>query len=149
MSESKPLETRDLYSHFSRITTRWKDNDIHGHVNNAVYNDWMDTTVSHYFRQICPSGFSGSPSFPITAHTRITFKRPITHPAQVETGIRIDRMDDQSVFSKIGIFLQGEPEAAAWGHMEHVWIDRKSSKPVQIPDDFRESVELARSRDSQ
>jgi len=35
VSRPKP-PTREVYPHFLTIPTRWNDNDIYGHVNNAV-----------------------------------------------------------------------------------------------------------------
>ena len=31
-----------------RITTRWMDNDVYGHVNNVVYYSFFDTAVNRY-----------------------------------------------------------------------------------------------------
>ena len=46
---SRPLpETRDKFAHFCEITTRWKDNDVYGHVNNVVYYSYFDTCVTGY-----------------------------------------------------------------------------------------------------
>ena len=48
MARPSRIETRDRYRVFSNVTTRWKDNDVFGHINNAVYNAWMDTAVTHF-----------------------------------------------------------------------------------------------------
>jgi len=37
---------RGAYRHFQRIPTRWMDNDIYGHVNNAVYYSYFDTVIN-------------------------------------------------------------------------------------------------------
>ena len=34
------------YRHFTPVTTRWMDNDVFGHVNNAVYYSLFDTAVT-------------------------------------------------------------------------------------------------------
>ncbi|MGA8516497.1 MAG: hypothetical protein WB821_17180 [Burkholderiaceae bacterium] len=35
-------QARSAYKAFIPITTGWSDNDIYGHVNNAVYTTWFD-----------------------------------------------------------------------------------------------------------
>ncbi len=40
--------TRAAYCQFSTITTRWFDNDIYGHMNNALHYQLFDTAVNGY-----------------------------------------------------------------------------------------------------
>ena len=136
----RPINIKLIYCRFSVVTTRWMDNDVFGHINNAVYNAWMDTAVTECFRAYCP-GIPDSASIPVVAETLITFYRSIIHPAEVETGVRVDRIGNSSVCCGAGIFIQGEQEAAAWGHMIHVWVDRESNKPVPIPAEIRSGLE--------
>ena len=43
-----PVERRAGYRHFLAIPTRWADNDLYGHVNNAVYYAWFDTVINRF-----------------------------------------------------------------------------------------------------
>ncbi len=36
MTETPPAP-RGAYPHFRTFTTRWRDNDVYGHLNNAVF----------------------------------------------------------------------------------------------------------------
>ena len=47
-------ELRDNYHNFARVTTRLKDNNGHGQVHSAVYMSWIDTAVTHQFREHLP-----------------------------------------------------------------------------------------------
>ena len=40
--------TRDQYSYFLPIQTRWMDNDAYGHINNVTYYSYFDTVANHY-----------------------------------------------------------------------------------------------------
>ncbi len=142
MPTPKHIETRDRYFVFSAVTTRWKDNDVHGHVNNAVYNAWMDTAVTQFFRDHWP-GFPNLASIPVAVETFCTFHRPIAHPADLETGFRVERIGNSSVRCGVGVFRQGETQASAWGHMIHVWVDKESDQAVPIPDVVRRGLESA------
>ncbi|CAF5163713.1 unnamed protein product, partial [Rotaria magnacalcarata] len=44
---------RSLYKYFVDFETRWRDNDIYGHVNNVVYGEWVDSIVNKYLIEKC------------------------------------------------------------------------------------------------
>ncbi|MCP4171775.1 MAG: acyl-CoA thioesterase [Fuerstiella sp.] len=142
MPKPQLIETRERYSIFSMVTTRWKDNDVYGHVNNAVYNAWMDTAVTEFFREHHP-GFPDTRLIPVGAETHLTFHRSISHPAEVETGVRVENIGSRSAKCGVGIFTRDQPEAAAWGHMIHVWVDRNTNQAVSIPEYVRRALESA------
>lgn len=140
MPKPQLIETRPRFVVFNRITTRWKDNDVFGHVNNAVYNSWMDTAVTDFFRHL-NSGFPTSDRIPVCAETRLTFHRSICHPADVETGLRVEHIGTSSVRCGVGIFVRGNDDAQAWGHMIHVWVHRQSTTAVPIPEHIRDGLQ--------
>ena len=45
------MGTRDAYRFWLPITTRWKDNDVYGHVNNVEYYSYFDTAINNYLIQ--------------------------------------------------------------------------------------------------
>jgi acyl-CoA thioester hydrolase len=127
MPKPKLIESRDRYRLFDIVTTRWMDNDVYGHVNNTVYNAWMDTAIE----------------VPVAGETQMTFHQSIAHPASVETGFRVERIGTSSVRCGVGIFLAESKEASAWGHMVHVWVDKQTNRSVAIPASVREGLESA------
>ncbi len=38
--------TRSEFAHFETYPTRWRDNDAYGHLNNAVFYEYVDTLVN-------------------------------------------------------------------------------------------------------
>jgi len=38
--------TRGYFDHVHRVTTRWSDNDMYGHLNNAVYYELFDSAIN-------------------------------------------------------------------------------------------------------
>ena len=142
MSKPKLIETRDRFHVFASVTTRWKDNDVYGHINNAVYNAWIDTAVTQFFREHWP-GLPETSIIPVAAETLVTFHKSISHPAQLETGFRVERIGNSSVRCGVGIFEKDVATAAAWGHMIHVWVDKATNQPVRIPTEVRQGLESA------
>ena len=45
--KQKP-SNRSEYNFFSKLSTRWNDNDIYGHMNNVIYYELFDTAVNKW-----------------------------------------------------------------------------------------------------
>jgi acyl-CoA thioester hydrolase len=41
---------------------------------------------------------------------------------------------------EIGLFRQGDDDAAATGRFVHVWVDRTTQRPVPLPDRIRAAL---------
>jgi len=145
LERSRHVETRDRYFLFASVTTRWKDNDVYGHINNTVYNAWMDTSVTQFFRRYWPK-MPNTTFIPVAVETHFTFCQPITHPADIETGLRVEKIGNSSVQCGVAIFIRGDSDAAAWGHMIHVWVNRDTNQPISIPCEVRQGLESALAR---
>ena len=90
MARPEQIETRDRFLVFDTLTTRWKDNDNWGHVNNAVYNSWIDTAITSHLWSILPD-FGASQIIPVAAETRVicvvhVVRRSRTHAASDPDG---------------------------------------------------------------
>lgn len=139
MARPEQIETRDRFLVFDTLTTRWKDNDNWGHVNNAVYNSWIDTAITSHLWSILPD-FGASQIIPVAAETRVIFHAPVCHPASIVTGLRVEHLGNSSMRCSVGIFEGTQTTASAWGHMVHVWIDRLTNQSVRIPDSIRDGL---------
>ena len=137
MSSRQAPETRDRFGHFQVIPTRWGDNDVYGHVNNVVYYAWFDTAVNGFLIGQGLLDIENSPVFGVVVETRCRYFREFTYPEDVHAGLRVARLGNTSVVWEIGLFREGEDEAAALGHFVHVYVDRQTRRPVPLPDDSR------------
>ena len=45
-TKREPPPDRSLFAVFTPMTTRWKDNDAYGHLNNVVYYELFDAAVN-------------------------------------------------------------------------------------------------------
>src|SRR5260221_11394424 len=43
-----PIETRERFPWLFEVATRWADNDVYGHVNNAAYYSFFDTAGNRF-----------------------------------------------------------------------------------------------------
>jgi acyl-CoA thioester hydrolase len=61
-------------------------------------------------------------------------------PEDIEAGIRVARLGRSSVRYEIGLFVNNREAAIAQGHFIHVYVDRDSQQPVDIPEILRAAL---------
>ncbi len=140
MSDAQ-IETRTRYPHFLVIPTRWMDNDVYGHVNNVVYYSYFDTVINEYLIRAGGLDIQGSPVVGVCAESACRYRAPLAFPEPVEAGLRVGHLGRTSVRYEIGLFKEGEDEAAAQGHFVHVFVDRRAMTPAPIPAPIRAALE--------
>mmetsp|Transcript_8128 Transcript_8128/g.13469 ORF Transcript_8128/g.13469 Transcript_8128/m.13469 type:complete len:198 (-) Transcript_8128:70-663(-) len=136
--------TRELYKHFERRQTRWNDNDAFGHLNNAVYYNFMDDAVNmHLMNRGIGKKF---PRF--VAENGMRYFVPLAFPSDVDLGLRIVKLGTSSVTYDIGIFggassstTSGDDDdsvvLAARGKFVHVYVCEKTGRPQPIAEEAR------------
>jgi acyl-CoA thioester hydrolase len=132
---------RDAYPHFLAITTRWMDNDVYGHVNNVVYYSYFDTVVNEYLIRAGVLDLERGATIGLVVETHCNYFAPIVFPDRVEAGLRVARLGTSSVQYEVGLFREGDGQAAAQGHFVHVYVDRVTRRPVALPADLRAALE--------
>ena len=139
-----PPQRRDAFRRFHHITTRWKDNDVFGHVNNVVYYSFFDTAVTSFLLERGIVNTTGSKLITVVAETMCRYRRELAFPDLVTVGFRIAHLGRSSVRYDLAIFRNEEDEAAAEGHFVHVFVDRGTLRPEAIPEAARAALaELA------
>lgn len=133
MSERPQAEGREAYRHFRRLTTRWMDNDVYGHVNNVVYYSLFDTAVNGYLVDTGALDIHRSDVIGLVVETHCNYFAPIEFPTPIDAGIRVGRVGGSSVRYEIGLFAAGQPLSAAKGHFIHVYVDRATRRPTPLP----------------
>ena len=142
----QPRPTRADYVAWRTITTRWRDDDAYGHLNNATYYELFDTAVNAHLYEATGVDIRRLPQIGIVAETGCRYFRELGFPRPVETGLVVDKVGRSSVVYRIGLFQggSGEPdeEAAAEGRFVHVYVDDTDpARPVTpMPDVIRAAV---------
>jgi acyl-CoA thioester hydrolase len=138
MPAERPTLTEYLFH--TPLTTRWADNDIYGHINNVAYYSYFDSAANLYLIEVGGLDIHNSSVIGLVVESRCEFHAPLAYPTPLIAGIRVDRLGNRSVTYGIAIFAEGEQLAAANGHFVHVFVDRVTRKPVQIPPQLREAL---------
>lgn len=145
MGERPGPPGRDEYAVWRQATTRWADDDVYGHMNNARYYELFDTAVNAYLIESTGTNIRLLPAVGVVAETSCRYFREIGFPEPVDVGLVAEKVGTSSVVYRIGLF-QGESDlAAAEGRFVHVYVDNTQgagSRPVRpLPDEIRAVVE--------
>lgn len=136
-----PPGTRADYRHFLAIPTRWMDNDLYGHVNNVVYYSYFDTVINKFLIERGMLDIHAGAVVGVAAESGCRFFASIAYPETVDAGLRVGHLGRSSVRYEIGLFREGHGTAAAEGHFVHVFVDRPTRRPVDIPPAIRAALD--------
>jgi acyl-CoA thioester hydrolase len=140
MSERPAPLTRADFPVFRSITTRWDDEDVYGHVNNAAYYAFFDTTVNAYLIETTGTDIRRLPEVGLVVETGCVYRRELGFPEPVEVGLAVDRLGTSSIVYRLGLFQGEYDEAAAEGRFVHVYVDQQTREVTPVPDRIRDAV---------
>ena len=139
MSRPEP-EQRTAYPYFRRIPTRWMDNDVYGHVNNVVYYSYFDTVVNAFLVHEGGLDVESGSTIGLCVESQCRYRAPVSFPDVLDAGLRVAKIGRSSVRYEVGIFRAGEDIAVAQGHFVHVFVNRMTRRPVDLPDQMRDAL---------
>ncbi|ORV62912.1 4-hydroxybenzoyl-CoA thioesterase [Mycobacterium europaeum] len=129
------------------VGTRWADNDMFGHLNNAVYYQLFDTAINAWINTGTGLDPLTTPALGIVAESGCRYFSELHFPEALVVGVAVTRLGRSSVTYRLGVFRPAQAEQAqpitALGHWVHVYVDRSSRKPVPIPDAVRALLSTA------
>jgi acyl-CoA thioester hydrolase len=132
MSHRPPRPTRADYVAWRRVTTRWADDDVYGHLNNARYYELFDTAVNAHLIEASGVDIRALPAIGVVAETSCRYFAEIGFPAPVDTGLVVDHVGRSSVVYRIGLFQGDGDEASAEGRFVHVYVDRAAGPDGRV-----------------
>jgi acyl-CoA thioester hydrolase len=139
---NRPLPgTRADYRHFHALTTRWMDNDVFRHVNNAHYFSYFDTVVTHYELTQAGIDLLDGDIRCVVAEVQCRYHSSVAFPDRLTMGLRIAHIGRSSIRYEIAVFREEEDSASAEGHFIHVLVDAATQRPVPVPPDLRGRLE--------
>ena len=141
--------TRAHYVDWRTATTRWSDDDVYGHLNNARYFDLIDTAVNAHLAEATGTDIRGLPQIGVVAEVSCRYFAEMGYPRPIELGLVVDRLGSSSVVYRVGLFQGGDGSAdepaCAEGRFVHVYVDNSDpagGRPVTpVPDLIRSVLE--------
>ncbi len=137
MSDRPAPLPRSAFRHFVPIDTRWHDNDVFGHVNNVVYYAYFDTAVNRHLMEAGLLDPKTSPVVGLVVETGCSYFESVAYPERLEVGMAVTKIGRSSVTYRLGLFRAGGEACVALCRYTHVYVDRASNRPVELPEGNR------------
>ena len=118
------------------VQTRWTDNDMFGHLNNAIYYQLFDTAINAWIGTHTEVDAVSAPWLGVVAESSCRYFAELKFPSDLVVGLAVTRLGSSSVTYRTGLWADGGPVAAV-GSWVHVYVDRQTRRPVPIPDEIR------------
>ena len=145
MSDTPPPRAQPLpRSHFARfqtIATRWSDNDVYGHMNNVVHYSLFDTAVNRTLIEAGVLDLLGGGIIGLVVHTQCHYFDSFAFPQTAHVGLKVAHLGRSSVRYELGVFADDARWTAAVGEFTHVYVERTSRRPIDLPPDWRAFLE--------
>ncbi len=133
------------YVYFKEIQTRWKDNDIYGHVNNVSYYSYFDTVANCYLIERAGLDIHNAKEVGFVVASSCDYFSPIAFPEKITAAFRVNVIGSKSVEYGLAIFSEKHDLACAVGRFTHVFVDRATQTSVVIPESIRAALMAAKS----
>lgn len=133
MTQRPTPKTRDAFAAFCPISTRWSDNDAYRHVNNVTYLSFFDTAVNENLIKGGVLDIENSDAIGLVARSNCDYFAAVSFPEKIDVGLSVSRLGTSSVTYELAVFPENKTQAAAQGQLVHVYVDRQTNRPVDLP----------------
>lgn len=135
-----PSGARAAYAVTHRLPTRWRDDDVYGHMNNVVYYEYFDTVVNRWLVESGALEVPNGPVVGLVAETSCKYVSSVGFPDTLEVGLTTLRVGRSSVVYGLALFRERETEASALCRYVHVYVDSETRRPTPLPDRMRAAL---------
>jgi len=129
------------YNYFCELSTRWNDNDIYGHMNNIIYYALFDTAVNKWLIKNKLVDIKNGQNIGLIVQSGCNYFSSFEYPENINAGIRVTKIGKSSVRYEVGLFKEKEELSSADGFFIHVYVDRKTNKPIALNYDFKNALD--------
>ena len=135
------MSARGDFRHLHPIATRWDDDDVYGHVNNVRYFAFFDTAINTWLVREGGLDIHAGAVIGLCVESHCAYSAPVSFPDALEVGLRAARVGRSSVRYELAVFRAGDDEPVADGWFVHVFVDRATRRPAELPDGLRGALE--------
>ena len=132
---------RSDYNYFSKMATRWNDNDIYGHLNNVIYYELFDSAVNKWLIKNNLIDIKNGNNIGLIVQSGCNYYSSFVYPEDIDAGIRVTKIGNSSVRYEVGLFKPNDDLASADGFFIHVYVDRVSNKPINLDYEFKKNLD--------
>jgi acyl-CoA thioesterase FadM len=96
------------------MTTRWSDNDVFGHLNNAVYYSLFDSAINRWVGQATGLDPAALASMGVVAESGCRYLGEVSYPQDVRVGLAVARIGTSSVTYRPALFAATTTRRPPW-----------------------------------
>lgn len=141
-----PDSSRAAFPVILPMTTRWRDNDVYGHMNNVVYYEYFDTAVNQWLAESGALEVPNGPLVGLVAESSCRFLSGVGYPQPVEIGLSTMRVGRTSVVYGLALFAVDSNQASAVCRYAHVYVDAQTRRPSTLPDAMKNHLNFVKNR---
>lgn len=125
------------YTFETSFDPRYRDLDVNGHVNQAVYLSYLEQARTKYWEEVVGIRHDRAPV--AIVRQEIEYKTPIVLEQEVTVAQRITEIGETSF--QIEYEIRVDETVAATAEVVLLALDRKSHEATPIPPEWREPIE--------
>ncbi|MEX2477320.1 MAG: thioesterase family protein [Gracilimonas sp.] len=131
----RPKYDPDFFYHWTNIPVRFRDLDPLNHVNNALFNTYLEEARISFLGQVgqMETEFTGGKTFVLVKCT-IEYLKQITFPSTVLIGTGVGEVGNSSITALQGIYDSDSKKLLGVAESTGVWFDIKKQRPTRLPD---------------
>jgi acyl-CoA thioester hydrolase len=131
----RPTYNPKQFSHWTQIKVRFSDLDPLNHVNNSVYNTYLEEARIDFIQQIPEfnESMAAGKSF-ILVHLELDYIKPVRYNNKLLIGSAVEEYGNSSIKGFQAIYSRSNYELKAVAKTTGVWFDLKSNRPVKLPE---------------
>lgn len=131
----RPKYNPNTFYHWKEIPIRFRDLDPLNHVNNALFNTYLEEARIQFLGEVgqMESEFSEGKTFVLVKCT-IEYLKQITFPATVLVGTGVKEVGNTSITAIQAIYDKKSKDLVCLGETKGVWFDIKNQRPTRLPD---------------
>ncbi len=130
------------FDYEKEMEVRFRDLDMMGHLNNAVYATYLEQARVEYIEDVVEEPLMEIGA--VVADLHLDFERPIDWGDDVVVAVRADELGTSSIPLEYEIRVDGDVAATAETLM--VTFDPEAGEPRPIPDAWRERIQAHEGR---
>ncbi|MCH5221222.1 MAG: acyl-CoA thioesterase [Muribaculaceae bacterium] len=134
------------FRHRIPLQIRFNDIDVFGHLNNAVYVQFMDMGKLSYFKQFMNGGFEHEPSVPVVADIHCTFYAPTYIDDKIECHTAVESISNSSLVLEQRI-IGSDGSVKCCGRTVMVNIDVKTGASTPLSEEWRRALSAYEGRE--
>lgn len=131
----RPKYDQDFFYHWTKIPVRFRDLDPLNHVNNALFNTYLEEARISFLSEAgkMQDEFTKGKSFVLVKCT-VEYLKQITFPSTVLVGTGIGKVGNSSITALQALYDEDSKDLLGVAESTGVWFDIKKQRPTRLPE---------------